>query len=66
MKVLKSFMYKNIGATQGDDINISDDELANTLISKKIIEPDKVIKKKNIQVFEQKPEGDYNSENDKG
>ncbi len=66
MKVLKSFMHKNIGATQGDDINISDDELANTLISKKIIEPDKVIKKKNIQVSEQKPEGDYNAENDKG
>lgn len=66
MKVLKSFMYKNIGATQGDDINISDDELANTLISKKIIEPDKVSKKKNIQVSEQKPEGDYNAENDKG
>lgn len=50
MKVLKSFMYKNIGATQGDDITISDDELASVLISKKIIEPDKMIKKKNVQV----------------
>lgn len=66
MKVLKSFMYKNIGATQGDDINISDDELASTLISKKLIEPDKVIKKKNIQVSEQKSEGDSNAQNDKG
>lgn len=65
MKVLKSFMYKNIGATQGDDINISDDELASTLISKKLIEPDKVIKKKNIQVSEQKSEGDSNAKNDK-
>ena len=59
-------MYKNIGATQGDDINISDDELANTLISKKLIEPDKVIKKKNIQVSKQKSEGDSNAKNDKG
>ena len=59
-------MYKNIGATQGDDINISDDELASTLISKKLIEPDKVIKKKNIQVSEQKSEGDSNAKNDKG
>ena len=66
MKVLKSFMYKNIGATQGDDINISDDELANTLISKKIIEPDKVIKKKNVQVSEQKLEGDSSAKDDKG
>lgn len=66
MKVLKSFMYKNIGATQGDDLNISDDELASTLISKKLIEPDKVIKKKNIQVSEQKLEGDSNAKNDKG
>ena len=66
MKVHKSFMYKNIGATQGDDINISDDELASTLISKKLIEPDKVIKKKNIQVSEQKSEGDSNAKNDKG
>lgn len=66
MKVLKSFMHKNIGATQGDDINISDDELASTLISKKLIEPDKVIKKKNIQVSEQKSEGDSNAKNDKG
>lgn len=66
MKVLKSFMYKNIGATQGDDINISDDELANTLISKKIIEPDKLIKKKNVQVSEQKLEGDSSAENGKG
>ena len=66
MKVLKSFMYKNIGATQGDDLNISDDELASTLISKKLIEPDKVIKKKNIQVLEQKLEGDSNAKNDKG
>ena len=66
MKVLKSFMYKNIGATQGDDINISDDELASTLISKKLIEPDKVIKKKNIQVSDQKSEGDSNAKNDKG
>ncbi|MBS7061289.1 MAG: hypothetical protein KH120_04545 [Eubacterium sp.] len=66
MKVLKSFMYKNIGATQGDDINISDDELASALISKKLIEPDKVIKKKNIQVSEQKSEGDSNAKNDKG
>jgi hypothetical protein len=59
-------MYKNIGATQGDDINISDDELASALISKKLIEPDKVIKKKNIQVSEQKSEGDSNAKNDKG
>jgi hypothetical protein len=59
-------MYKNIGATQGDDINISDDELANTLISKKIIEPDKLIKKKNVQVSEQKLEGDSSAENGKG
>lgn len=66
MKVLKSFMYKNIGATQGDDINISDDELASALISKKLIEPNKVIKKKNIQVSEQKSEGDSNAKNDKG
>lgn len=66
MKVLKSFMYKNIGATQGNDINISDDELASALISKKLIEPDKVIKKKNIQVSEQKSEGDSNAKNDKG
>ena len=66
MKVLKSFMYKNIGATQGDDLNISDDELASTLISKKLIKPDKVIKKKNIQVSEQKSEGDSNAKNNKG
>ena len=66
MKVLKSFMYKNIGAIQGDDITISDDELASVLISKKIIEPDKMIKKKNVQVSEQKQEGDSSAENDKG
>lgn len=66
MKVLKSFMHKNIGATQGDDITISDDGLASVLISKKIIEPDKMIKKKNVQVSEQKQEGDSSAENDKG
>ena len=66
MKVLKSFMYKNIGATQGDDITISDDELTSVLISKKIIEPDKMIKKKNVQVSEHKQEGDFSAENDKG
>lgn len=66
MKVLKSFMYKNIGATQGDDITISDDELTSVLISKKIIESDKMIKKKNVQVSEQKQEGDFSAENDKG
>lgn len=66
MKVLKSFMYKNIGATQGDDITISDDELASVLISKKIIEPDKVVKKKSVQVSEQKSEGDSSAKDDKG
>ncbi len=66
MKVLKSFMYKNIGATQGDDINISDDELASTLISKKLIKPDNVIKNKNIQMSEHKLEGDSNAKNGKG
>lgn len=40
MKAVKSFFYGNIGATAGDNINISDKNIVELLISKKIIEDD--------------------------
>ena len=59
MKAVKSFFYGNIGATAGDNINISDKNIVELLISKKIIEDDgkseqknTQIKKKNVQITE--------------
>lgn len=50
MQVVKSFFYGNIGATAGDNINISDKNIVETLISKKIIEDDSKSEQKNTQI----------------
>mgnify|MGYP004624195677 FL=1 len=72
MKAIKSFFYGNIGATAGDDINISDKNIAEALIAKKIIENDEkseqeivqISKKKNVYISEQKIEGNMNAQKD--
>lgn len=50
MKAVKSFFYGNIGATAGDNINISDKNIVELLISKKIIEDDGKSEQKNTQI----------------
>ena len=50
MKAVKSFFYGNIGATAGDNINISDKNIVELLISKKIIEEDGKSEQKNTQI----------------
>ena len=50
MKAVKSFFYGNIGATAGDNINISDKKIVELLISKKIIEDDGKSEQKNTQI----------------
>ena len=50
MKAVKSFFDGNIGATAGDNINISDKNIVELLISKKIIEDDGKSEQKNTQI----------------
>ena len=50
MRAVKSFFYGNIGATAGDNINISDENIVEALISKKIIEDDSKSEQKNTQI----------------
>lgn len=48
MKAIKSFMYKNYGATAGDNATIDDKSVVDELIKKEILSVDDVSAKKGV------------------